>query len=246
MFTFCVTLNLKKHTKCKQKELKIMENEAPALLIFKNMSQIIEKLTDAERLEVFDAILKYSSSKEMPKLTKSADLVFSMLKMQFDENEKRYKQEILNNRERQRRFRNNQKTETEDREEIKVKGIPKNVQKAEETAKNNEIQHHLNNKQALFFKSFQEHCPGKAIDCQISDMPAVDYDALMLAIKQSPQFLMKADNLSLKWCLEHANEIIAGKWKQYEDTKKQANFTQREYTAEELNALFQNVDEIEI
>lgn len=231
-----------------------MENEAPALLIFKNMSQIIEKLTDAERLEVFDAILKYSSSKEMPKLTKSADLVFSMLKMQFDENEKRYQEKCDYQKKYQKDYygkrKNNQSIiddmGTEDREEIKVKGIPKKETKAEETAKNNEIQHHLNNKQALFFKSFQEHCPGKAIDCQISDMPAVDYDALMLAIKQSPQFLMKADNLSLKWCLEHANEIIAGKWKQYEDTKKQANFTQREYTAEELNALFQNVDEIEI
>lgn len=230
------------------------ENTAPAFLIFKNMRKTINKLEASERLEVFDAVLQYCDDKTIPQLSIKADIVFSVLQIQIDENERRYQKKLRTQREYQQRYRSKQRqeqpeeetTEQEDKEEIKVKGIPKNVPKAEETAKNNEIQHHLNNKQALFFKSFQEHCPGKAIDCQISDMPAVDYDALMFSIKQSPQFLMKADNLSLKWCLEHANEIIAGKWKQYEDTKKQANFTQREYTAEELNALFQNVDEIEI
>lgn len=225
------------------------ENTAPAFLIFKNMRKTINKLEASERLEVFDAVLQYCDDKTIPQLSIKADIVFSVLQIQIDENERRYQEKCEYQKRYYRKQKQNQPeeetTEQEDKEEIKAKGIPKKVAKAEKTAKNDEIQHHLNNKQALFFQSFKEHCPGKQIDCQISEMPAVDYDALMLAIKQSPNFLMKADNLSLKWCLEHANEIIAGKWKQYEDNKKQSNFTQREYNKDELNELFQSVDEIE-
>ena len=231
------------------------DNKAPALLIFKDYGDEFLKLSQLEAGELLQAIAKFAIGEQVDKdkLSRIVSILFSLIEKDAIRNEQSYLQKLNKNTEYQRKYRSKQRqnqpeegtTEQEDKEEIKAKGIPKKVAKGEKTAKNDEIQHHLNNKQALFFQSFKEHCPGKPIDCQISEMPAVDYDALMLAIKQSPNFLMKADNLSLKWCLEHANEIIAGKWKQYEDNKKQSNFTQREYNKDELNELFQSVDEIE-
>ena len=77
-------------------------------------------------------------------------------------------------------------------------------------------------------------------------MPSVDYNALMLEMKRSPQFLQKYNNLTLKWCLENADKIIGGAYRLHEDEKVPSFSTSRKISKEEANNLFQSVDEIEI
>lgn len=109
-----------------------------------------------------------------------------------------------------------------------------------------DLQQNLTKEQSDFLKRFKELCPDKKINCQLSNYPEVDLTKLMLEIKRSPQFLQKQNNLDLKWCLMHAEEIIKGNYRQLEDSKNKSNSTGRTYSSDELNKLFQNPEDIEI
>lgn len=102
----------------------------------------------------------------------------------------------------------------------------------------------LNKEQIRFLDGFMKICPGKAIDCQLASFE-VNFKKLLEEIRES-DFIMTNNNLSLKWCLEHAAQICAGDYRKYIDLRfeKKSNFTGREYTPDELNSLFQSIDEI--
>lgn len=94
--------------------------------------------------------------------------------------------------------------------------------------------------QKLFIKAF----PARAIDCEVPD--EVDMEKLIYNIQRS-KFLRNAHNMSLKsCCIKFYKQIMAG-WQDAEDLPPKSNFsTGRNYTAEEMNGLYQNLDEIEI
>ena len=90
-------------------------------------------------------------------------------------------------------------------------------------------------------KKFADAFPDREIDCDIPDF--IDIDLLIEEIKNS-RFLTEAKNMSLKSCLDKYLAIIS---KRYANIKRyQPNFKEREYSKEEMNALFQSIDEIEI
>ena len=122
-----------------------------------------------------------------------------------------------------------------------------------EHVEENDTQFILNLEQIRFLANFMKF--NKKIDCQIAMYPNVDLQKLMESIRESA-FLMQNSNLNLKWMLENADKIINGDYKSYianmpdEDCgtvrRRRTNFTEREYTREELFSLFKSVDEIEI
>ena len=90
---------------------------------------------------------------------------------------------------------------------------------------------------------------GKTLDCQLALYPKIDYVALLKAIKDS-NFLLYSKNLNLKFMLENAEKIIAGTYKNtslltlLQDDEP--NFTGRDYTREQLNSLFQSIDDFDV
>ena len=71
----------------------------------------------------------------------------------------------------------------------------------------------------------------------------------MLEIKRSPQFLMddeKSKSFNLRWYLEHAEKIIAGNYKEFGDKVKSNFSTKHDYTKDEMNSLFQKIEDIEV
>lgn len=110
----------------------------------------------------------------------------------------------------------------------------------------NKIQFALTLDQIIFLSEFHCHYPDKPIDCQIANYPAVDYLKLASAISES-KFLKESKNLTLKWFLENATKVTEGvPYKNFKKQTKQHNFTGRNYSREEMNSFFQNIDEIEI
>ena len=90
----------------------------------------------------------------------------------------------------------------------------------------------------------------KVIDCQLSLYRHVDIKALIDAVYQS-EFLLLNDNLTVKWLLENAEEVISGKYKGAvikgadKQDKHTPNFKQRSYEGG-MNFRFQSIDEVEV
>lgn len=95
-------------------------------------------------------------------------------------------------------------------------------------------------------QKFKKAFPNRVVDCEVPD--GVDMDTLIEKIK-AINWISQAKNMTLKsFVVTHYDKIMTGKWTSSQSirVKPAANFTQREYTKEEMNALFQSVDEIEI
>ena len=97
----------------------------------------------------------------------------------------------------------------------------------------------FNNNSPSLIKFFKEKT-GKIIDCK--NIPKyIDINLLCTKINNS-QFLKNANNFSLQKCILYYDKIIKGF---YDDDKKQHFSNERNYTQEELNAAFTNLDEID-
>lgn len=100
-----------------------------------------------------------------------------------------------------------------------------------------------NETQKNFVKKFHEKFPNKAINCNVADYPAFDYDGLIRAIENS-DFLSQHGNLTLKWCIENRGRILAGDWKKLQ--KNYENFKGRSYNNLDIGDFFTGIDDIEI
>ena len=102
---------------------------------------------------------------------------------------------------------------------------------------------------------FAKHFPKKEIDADLK--PEQNIDLLIQAINKS-DFLPNRDNLKLSFFVKHYDEILDGKYDRFEKDKeklkeywlnqntKDSSFKGRNYSKEELNALFDSIDEIEV
>ena len=177
---------MKSEETSQKKELRTM-SESPAILIFKDMSETINKLNKQERLELFDTILLYSSNQKLPKLSSRVDIVFSVLNTTFDRNEKAYKAKCEYNRKRQQEKRKkakkeeNQPTRTkpakaEQKKQHQDEETPKKKATAEKTANKSKLEHNQDKKeftqeQQNFINRFKDLCPEKSVDCDVNDFP---------------------------------------------------------------------------
>lgn len=95
-------------------------------------------------------------------------------------------------------------------------------------------------------KKFKELFPDRTVDC---DIPiGVDIDQLLEEMKKSTWIMTKAHNMTLKsCCITHYKLIMSGHYRDEKFIEKTSSFsTKRTYSSNELNSLFQDVDDIEI
>ena len=88
-------------------------------------------------------------------------------------------------------------------------------------------------------QKFHDAFPERACGATVPE--GFDIDGLIAAMKES-QFLSSCQNLSLSWCVKNAKYILSGAYKDWEK-RNLRNFEEREYTREEIYALFANNDE---
>lgn len=104
----------------------------------------------------------------------------------------------------------------------------------------------LTNQEKL--ERFQKEFPKIVIDSKFQTTH--NYDLLSKAIKESTTFLNdNRKKISLSLILNNYDKVIAGEWKDFETFKKEyfnKPFRGRTYTAEKLNSLFDNIDDIEV
>ena len=189
-----------------------------ALLLFKDMKIFIDKLSMEETGELFKAIFAYANKETVPELSSKVDIVYEMFRKTIDKNEEAYKKKCERNKE-------NAKKRWKKEEE--------NKQEATEV---------LTEEQRQFLDEFRREFPNKDTNVKISNYTGVNYKELIKQIKRS-KFLTDSDNLNLKWCLEHRNEILSGKYRKYhpeQETSKRASGTE-----EQLNALTKALEGIE-
>lgn len=77
------------------------------------------------------------------------------------------------------------------------------------------------------------------------DTIEINVDSLCSAVLES-DFLQKASNLDIDWLVKHYKDIIAGKYRNASEIKKKTTSTalhHREYTKEELDGVFSNIDD---
>lgn len=94
-------------------------------------------------------------------------------------------------------------------------------------------------------RKFKDRYPNRAIDCEV---PAdVNLDCLLAEMELS-QFLKETDNMSLKsCCIKHYKLIMKGHWRDSQHkVTKQRYLHGRKYTKEELDSLWQNIEDVEV
>lgn len=112
--------------------------------------------------------------------------------------------------------------------------------------------------QVRFLGLLMIYFPEKKIDCQLATYPEdIDFEKLFDRILHSE--LLPKGNLSLKWLLEHREEILQGNYGSVDvdpsrfdiqtgtwQKRRSQNFNGRTYTREEINALYDDLDTLEI
>lgn len=232
--------------------------DAPALLIFKDYGEEFLKLSQEEAGELLHAIAKFATGEKVnkDKLSRVVSLLFSIIEKDSARNEAKYKaRQETNSKYYQNRKQVSKKSTKAKKKTTKTATNPTNSTKqakqvkSKENPKENpskEPEKAMTDEQAKFLEEFKRICPDKEIDCNLAEMPAVDYNSLLKEIKRSPQFLQKNKALNLKWCIDNAEKIIKGTYKNWSDSGGKHFANERNYTREECNSLFQDIDEIEV
>lgn len=188
-----------------------------ALLLFKDMKTLIDKLSIEETGELFKAVFAYVNKETIPQLTGKADITFEVLKKTIDKNEESYKKKCERNK----------------------KNAEKRWKKEEFAKETAEV---LTEEQRQFLEEFRKEFPRKETNVKLTDYVGVNYKELIKQMKRS-KFLTDSDNLSLKWCLEHKNEILSGKYRKYRPEPENNKGTSE--TEEQLKAVMRTLEGIE-
>ena len=75
-----------------------MANERPGFLLYFNQKTIIDELTDEEAGILFKALYEYENTKKIPKLNKILKIIFLQFKNILDNDEKKYEEKCLKNK----------------------------------------------------------------------------------------------------------------------------------------------------
>ena len=204
-----------------------------AFIILKEHKIYIDKLSNEETGELFKAIFEYTSNGNITGMSDKVDIIFEIFKSVIDNNEQKY----LN------KCKYNKKYYSKKIKKVNGKKLTKKAPPKKEEPKQKK---ELTKEQKEFIDIFKNEFPKKAIDLEsVKSTKDINYHKLLKGIKES-EFLMNSDNLSLKWCLEHSEDIINGKYKNYSNVKSPMLKKSRDYSKEELGNFFQDINEIDI
>lgn len=122
----------------------------------------------------------------------------------------------------------------------------KPVENAYKKERNKEKKESRENKEfSLSQKKFHDAFPDKAIDCDIPDN--CDIDKIIAALRES-EFWRTQKNITLKSCIKQYDKLTAGAYKDFKraNNKDTVGFQRREYTKEQLDAMFTSIDDFEV
>lgn len=94
-------------------------------------------------------------------------------------------------------------------------------------------------------RKFKLRFPNRIINCEVP--VEVDMDGLIHEIEKS-KYLLSCSNMTLKSCaIKYYQKIMSGDYRDIDSITNISNFsTGRNYTREEMNSLFQNVEDVEV
>lgn len=237
-----------------------------SFLFYRNIRDSVKTLPDEIRLKFFDAICDYALDNVEPIFSGMEASLWNMVKFPFDENKKRSefgkkggrpkKLEISIDKTLQKVAFENEKAGFQNEEEEnqsfenekspKAKNLYKERrEKIEDISnKNKGREESINEFDFLTRHKFQKNFPNK--DCSgLIGITSQQMDLLIEKIKES-EFLERCNNISLSWCLNHFDDIVADKYKNFYKKNPATDFEHHNYTKEELDALFDPLDEVEI
>lgn len=106
----------------------------------------------------------------------------------------------------------------------------------------------INERKRLYIsliEQFKKALPNKIIDCEVIP-DNINMDKLIQSIKES-DFLLNNANLNLKFFINNYEKITNNYYKNYNNQKEnKQEFIKHTFTSEELNNLFDNLDEVKI
>ena len=104
----------------------------------------------------------------------------------------------------------------------------------------------LNTSDRFSLSDFISQFPNKKCDENLVVPEHINLSLLSKKVKES-EFLQNANNLSIKWLIDHYSDIIQDRYKgTLKESKPTQNFTGRDYSGEDLSKLYTNLEEVEI
>ncbi len=105
----------------------------------------------------------------------------------------------------------------------------------------------LSDQQKLSLTRFLKKFPSKACELNFKVPNNLDINVLIKKVSEST-FLSSANNLNVKWCCEHFDEISSGAYSDFQRLKapNQRNYQDRDYTGFDFDSLFTDLEEVEI
>ena len=124
-----------------------MANERPGFLLYHNQKTIIDELSDKEAGILIKAIYEYEETKKVPKLDKMLKIIFLQFKNMLDNDEKKYEEKCLKNKENIEKYwkNKNKQSNTNEYERIQTyTNINKNSNKNINKNKNRNTNRNIN------------------------------------------------------------------------------------------------------
>lgn len=246
-----------------------METKRTSFLIYLEDEKNYDILTDEELGVLIRSFFRYVKNGTIPKFNERAQTIsFNTFKDKYDRDDKKYK-EIIKERSKagkksaevRRQARGTSVNKVKRKEQVltNVKSVKQNLtnltDKERDKERDKELDYvneperdikrtregSLSPSQLKFKKAF----PHKIIDADL--LREQDIDKLIKAVKKS-EFLSSAStsNLTLKWFSKNYDDVISGKYDKFANNKNKKDFETRSYTNEEMNELFDNLDEVRI
>lgn len=200
-------------------------------------------LPDEEQGLIYKAIIDYAIAKKEPKnLSSAGKMCFKLIKPTIDSALRRYDANVQNgkaggrpkNQTQQEPKQNPTKTQTEPKQ---------NLIKEKEKEKEKYINIKRENKKIEFENFLSLNFPKISINEFVGDVSGFDFDRLKQAIQES-SFLQSS---TLSFIFDNYEKVVNGNYKDFNKSREQPKeFAQRKYTSEEMNGMFDDLDNVEI
>lgn len=216
-----------------------------SFVVYHNYRETLEDLTDEQVGQLFRAIFNYAIDGKEPDFKGILSMAFKFIKKDLDVNLVKYENICKRNRENGQRGgapKGNQNA----RKQPKQPKQPDNdnvVDNEDDNDNDKVVDVNIQNSTTTKLKTLQSLCESLTLDVQPDSK--YDLDLLIEKVKES-RFLKKFNLLSEM--LKKYDLIILGRYKDYYEDKPKSNKKpkEREYSKEQLNSLFLDINDIEI
>lgn len=215
-------------------------------------------LPDEEQGLIYKAIIDYAIAKKEPKnLSSAGKMCFKLIKPTIDSALRRYDANVQNgkaggrpkNQTQQEPKQNPTETQTKpssnpNKTQQETQQEPKqNLIKEKEKEKEKYINIKRENKKREFENFLSLNFPKISINEFVGDVSGFDFDKLKQAIQES-SFLQSS---TLSFIFDNYEKVVNGNYKDFNKSREQSKeFAQRKYTSEEMNGMFDDLDNVEI